>query len=156
MLDEWGADILQAHGDPSPRVLWKCSLEGFDQYKKNLDEEADPVRGRAEAHTRFCMDMDRNRLVGAVQLRFPPPSISLEGCSHIGDGVRPTDRGKGYGTAMIGLALEEYRKCGFSEVMMVCRANNAASAKTIVRNGGVLMGVFEEDARLMRRYRIKL
>ena len=72
-----GTDILQAHGDPSPRVLWKCSLEDFDQYKKNLDEEADPVRGRAEAHTRFCMDMDRNRLVGAVQLRFPSPSISL-------------------------------------------------------------------------------
>lgn len=73
-----------------------------------------------------------------------------------GDGVRPADREKGYGTAMIGLALEEYRKRGFSEVMMVCRANNAASVKTIVRNGGVLMGTFEEDGKLMRRYRIKL
>lgn len=44
-----GTDILQAHGDPSPRVLWKCSLEDFDQYKKNLDEEADPVREKIAA-----------------------------------------------------------------------------------------------------------
>ena len=47
---------------------------------------------------------------------------------HIGDGVRPSERGKGYGTQMIALALDECRKMGIDRVLMCCDETNPASA----------------------------
>lgn len=56
----------------------------------------------------------------------------------MGDGIRPGERGKGYGARMIALALEECRKLGINEVLMCCDKVNIASARTIIKNGGVL------------------
>ena len=66
---------------------------------------------------------------------------------HIGDGIRPSERRKGYATAMIGLALEECRKLGINKVLMTCDKTNIGSAKSIMNNGGVL----ESELRRMVR-----
>ena len=39
---------------------------------------------------------------------------------------------------MIRLALEECRKLGLTRVLMTCDKNNIGSAKSIIRNGGIL------------------
>ena len=39
---------------------------------------------------------------------------------------------------MIGLALAECRKLGITRVLMTCDKDNIGSAKSIVKNGGIL------------------
>ncbi len=75
---------------------------------------------------------------------------------HIGDGVRPSERGKGLGTKMIALALDECRKLGIREVLMCCDKDNVASARTIEKNGGVLENEVLDDGVPVLRYWIKL
>ena len=75
---------------------------------------------------------------------------------HIGDGIRPSERGKGYGTRMIALALEKCRELGIDRVLMVCDRNNAASARTIVKNGGVMENEIEVDGVVEQRYWIDI
>jgi predicted acetyltransferase len=60
---------------------------------------------------------------------------------HIGAGIRPSERRKGYATAMISLALEECKKLGIKNVLITCDKSNIGSAKSIMNNGGVLESI---------------
>ena len=81
----------------------------------------------------------------------------LKDGGHIGDGVRPSERRKGYGTEIVRLALIECRKLGIDSVLMFCDKDNIGSAKTITKNGGVLEDEFvNEDGVIWQKYRIDL
>lgn len=70
--------------------------------------------------------------------------------------IRPSERKKGYAPAMIALALDECKKLGINKVLICCDKNNIGSAKTIIRNGGVLENEVEEDGHIEQRYWIQL
>ena len=60
-------------------------------------------------------------------------------------------------TEMIRLALIECRRLGMDKVLMVCDKSNVASAKTIIKNGGILENEFtDEDGEINQRYWIRL
>ena len=84
-------------------------------------------------------------MVGAVNIRHKLNEYLLQYGGHIGDGIRPGERGKGYATRMIGLALEECKKLGIRKVLMVCDKENIGSAKSILKNGGSLLWDFAGD-----------
>ncbi len=156
MLAEWKADIETNRTNSSPWRIFAVDFHDFDRYLEWLDTQPDPARGLAPDTTLFCLDKDRNRLVGAVNIRhYLTESLLLTG-GHIGDGIRPSDRGKGYGTAMIALALNECRKLGIDRVLMCCDKTNIASAKTITRNGGVLENEVADGGGIVQRYWIQL
>ena len=79
---------------------------------------------------------------------------------HIGYVVRFSKWGKGYGTMMLCMALEEARKMGLSEVLITCDDNNTASARVMEHNGLTLVDKIENtvDGKtvLTRRYRRRL
>ena len=52
----------------------------------------------------------------------------------------------------IGLALEECRKIGIKKVLMVCDKDNIGSAKSIIRNGGILENELTENGKIKQRY----
>ena len=52
--------------------------------------------------------------------------------------------------------LGEARRLGLDRVLVVCEVDNAASAKTIERHGGVLDEVQDTEHGAVRRYWIKL
>lgn len=152
MMSEW----LSKEQDFSPYVIRKNDYRDFDTYLENLEtkEEKD---GRVPDSVFFCLDTQRNIFVGAVNIRHYLNESLLFTGGHIGDGIRPSERGKGYATAMIGLALEECRKIGIDRVLMTCDTSNAASARTIVKNGGVLENeVINEEGVPEQRYWITL
>lgn len=95
-------------------------------------------------------------MVGAVNIRHRLNEQLLLNGGHIGDGVRPSERGKGIGTRMITLALEECKKLGIRDVLMVCDKENAASARTIQKNGGILENEVLADGVAEQRYWIHL
>lgn len=103
------------------------------------------------------MDEERNILLGAVNIRHYLNDYLLKYAGHIGDGIRPSERRKGYATEMIRLALIECKKMGIDKVLMVCDKSNIASSKTIIKNGGILENEFvDEKGVIQQRYWIEI
>lgn len=151
MMDEWTA----AGERIIPAAIRRCDYHDIDAYTKSL--EFTEAQGEyVPDSTFFCLDTDRNIFVGAVNIRHDLSNRLLAGGGHIGDGVRPSERGKGIATGMIALALEECRKLGIDNVLMCCDKNNIASARTIEKNGGVLENEVLFDGVPVLRYWIKL
>ncbi len=98
-----------------------------------------------------------NKLIGTIQIRHHLTEKLLKNGGHIGDGVRPSERNKGYATEMIRLALEECKKLGIKRVLMVCYKDNVASRKSIINNGGILENeILAENGKIDQRYWISL
>lgn len=152
MLEEW----FSVETDITPWAIAKNDYHDFEYYLKHLDVTADNEEGLVPDSTFFCLDEDRNIFVGAVNIRHFLNERLLFGGGHIGDGVRPSERGKGIGTRMVGLALEECRKLGIDRVLMVCEKDNPASARTIQKNGGVLENEVVDRGDVCQRYWIEV
>ena len=156
MIDEWKLDQETNHTNHSPWAIFKNDYHDFDNYLNNL-ELKEHVDGKVPDSVFFLLDEESNRLLGAVNIRHCLNEYLLKYAGHIGDGIRPSERRKGYGTEMIRLALIECKKLGIDKVLMVCDKSNIASAKTIIKNGGVLQNEFvDEKGKLQQRYWINL
>lgn len=152
MMEEW----LAVEHNFSPWAIRKNDYRDFDYYLENLERKVEQD-GRVPDSVFFCLDVDRDIFVGAVNIRHYLNESLLFTGGHIGDGIRPSERRKGYATAMIGLALEECKKLGIRRVLMTCDKDNIGSAKSIMNNGGVLENeVVNEEGVLEQRYWISL
>jgi len=101
--------------------------------------------------------MDGGRIIGTTQVRHSLNEGTLQKGGHIGYGVRPLERGKGYGTQILALALELCRELRIEKALVTCDKDNIPSAKTAMRNGGVLENEFvEESGNIVQRYWIEL
>ena len=151
MMDEWTASGEKI----VPWAIIKTDYKNFEQYKNNI-EILQPNEKYVPDSTFFCLDLDRNIFVGAVNIRhYLNEQLLLDG-GHIGDGVRPSERRKGIATQMIGLALNECKKLGITKVLMVCDKDNVASSKSIINNGGILENEIIVDGKLIQRYWIEI
>lgn len=150
MLDEWNATGEKI----IPYAIRRIDYNDFESYCDNL-EVKDASGGLVPDSTFFCLDEDRDIIVGAVNIRHYLNESLLQSGGHIGDGVRPSERRKGIATQMIALALDECKKLGIDRVLMVCDKNNVGSAKSIKNNGGVLENEIEVDGVVEQRYWIE-
>lgn len=156
MIDEWREDQERNHTNRSPRAIFKNDYHDFDYYLAHLEHKT-ATEDRVPDSVFFLLDEDRNRLLGAVNIRHYLNDDLLREGGHIGDGIRPSERRKGYATAMIRLALDECRKLGLDRVLIVCDKDNIGSAKSIVNNGGVLENeIVGEEGAVEQRYWIEL
>ena len=147
MLDEWNATGEKI----VPYAIRRIDYRNFAYYCDNL-EVKDANGGLVPDSTFFCLDEERNIIVGAVNIRhYLNESLLLNG-GHIGDGVRPSERRKGIATKMIALALDECKKLGINRVLMVCDKENVGSAKSIQNNGGILENEIDVDGVIEQRY----
>ena len=156
MLTEWRADIEKNRTNHSPYAIFKNDCSDFDRYLANLEIKEPAPEGKVPDSVFFCLDKDRDIFVGAVNVRHRLNEGLLLTGGHIGDGIRPSERRKGYGTAMLALALEECKKLGIGRVLITCDKDNEGSKKAILKNGGVLENEVEEDGGLTQRYWIEL
>ena len=84
--------------------------------------------------------------VGSINLRWQhgtselPPRV----LGHIGYSVVPGKRRQGHATRALGLMLAEARAVGLAWVELTADPENAASHRTIEKNGGVLVERFEK------------
>ena len=151
MLDEWyctGEKIV-------PYAIRKSDYHDFDRYCESL-EVKEPQEGLVPDSTYFCLDTDRDVMVGAVNIRHRLNETLLQNGGHIGDGVVPSERRKGIATAMIALALKECKKLGIDRVLMVCDKENIGSMKSIKNNGGILENEILINGVTEQRYWIDL
>lgn len=151
MMDEWTA----AGEELIPASISRADYHDFETYRSKL-EVTEPHDGLVPDSTWFCLDEERNRFVGAINIRHELNDHLLHYGGHIGDGVRPSQRRKGIATEMIRLGLIECGKLGINRVLMVCSKENIGSAKSIQNNGGVLENEVELDGVVKQRYWIEV
>lgn len=156
MIDEWREDQERNHTNKSPWAIFKNDYHDFDYYLEHLEHKT-ATEDRVPDSVFFLLDDERDRLLGAVNIRHYLNDFLLREGGHIGDGIRPSERRKGYATEMIRLALNECRKLGIDRVLMTCDKDNVGSARSIVKNGGVLENEFvNSDGEVEQRYWIAL
>ncbi len=110
-------------------------------------------KGRVPSTVYFLKREEDNKIVGHISIRH---SISTDFLAtvggHIGYGIRPSERGKGYATMGLRLALKECNKLGIKNVLLTCKSNNLASAKCIQKNGGRLRDKIQFNGEDFNRY----
>lgn len=101
---------------------------------------------------------DEMRLVGLLSIRYDLSKEQSGIYGHIGYGVRPSERKKGYATTMLRHALSVCKEKGMKQVILGCYKDNPASAAVIKKNGGVLFAENDHYAkgRISQYYLIAL
>lgn len=87
-----------------------------------------------------------DRIVGRLSLRHQLNDFLVTRGGHIGYGVLPGQRGRGYATAMLQQALPLCAQLGLSRVLLTCDVDHVASRRVIEKCGGVLEGVTDSPS----------
>lgn len=130
--DEYAAHAVHTYAFTDPRIT--DTLAKFDRYR----EERDLPAGRVGSHFYWLVDDETQRFIGEISIRHRlTPALERYG-GHIGYGVRFSEWGKGYGTRMLRLALDEATVLGLDRVLITCDDDNIASARVMEKNGFTL------------------
>ncbi len=102
----------------------------------------------------FLLAEVEGELVGRVSVRFSLNDHLAAVGGHIGYGVRPAFRRRGYATAILRQAVALARAEGVERILVVCDDDNVGSARVIERCGGALESVVTpvEGGTPIRRY----
>ena len=112
--------------------------EALDRCLKMEDEEYAKSVGRCQSRTFLLIRENDNKIVGTINVRWNLNEAMLRFGGHIGYGIRPTERRKGYNKINLYLGMLDAKKVGLEKVMLDCDVNNLGSDKTLKALGGKL------------------
>ena len=154
-VKEFQVDADNSHASQSMKNLSTSELEAdFEKYVaivlgqahgENLPEDWVPM-------TTYWL-VDNGEYVGQIRIRHRLNEKLSKFHGHIGYDIRPSQRGKGYGSKMLALALPKAKELGLSKLLITCMTTNTGSRKIIEKNGGVFESQVhdsEYDADLLR------
>jgi predicted acetyltransferase len=128
----------------------------FARYLERLERDKHSPREGRVRHT-YLIATAGDAIIGRVSLRHTLNERLRECGGHLGFGVVPSHRRKGYGTQMLRQSLPIARALGIDRVLLTCDDRNLGSIRIIESCGGVF-----EDTRpraeggITRRYWIQL
>ena len=143
--EAWEARVVafrQEFWEAGERVIYGSAL--LDQ-RENYAEWLELVRAnacretvpRAWVHSEVFLAVRKRdqRIVGIIELRHELNDF-LRDFGHCGYSVRPTERGKGYGRAMLRQLCKHAQQCGMAHLQLSCEESNTPSRRMITRAGG--------------------
>lgn len=121
--------------------VYKYSFEEFKNvyipYRIKCQNEENLKKGFVPDTYFFLWDDDM--IVGLFKVRHYLNDILRDGAGHIGYGILPSKRGKGYAKIGLGLAIKELKKViKEDEVYLSCYKYNLASLKVMKHNNGYI------------------
>lgn len=153
MISEW----KEYGGELIP---WSLNLDtvDFDLLVKGLNEYSDGI-GLPDGFvpcTIFWLVNNEDKVLGAIEIRHQLNDYLAFRGGHIGYGIRPSERNKGYASNMLSMTLQYCKTIGLSNVLVTCLKNNIGSAKTITKNGGILDSEDIDNGEVFQRYWINI
>jgi predicted acetyltransferase len=147
---------LQADGRASPRDIAAIerAFDAFVAEQQARREDRNLAPGKAPCTELWIVSA--GRVVGRANIHHRlTPALEVFG-GNIGYSIRPSERGKGYATKALALALARARKLGITEALLTCADDNIASIRVIEKNGGRLVDRVPREGTTTptRRYRI--
>lgn len=118
----------------------KRYLNDYDNWLKKLENDRNqiPDEKNVPAETYFLVRESDNKIVGMINIRLVLNERLRKEGGHIGYGIRPTERRKGYNKLNLYLGLKCLKEHGVKEAFLDCNKDNLGSAKTIKALGGKL------------------
>jgi predicted acetyltransferase len=134
-----------------PGMSWSEYLAALDADRRGKSKFPDPVAAT------FLVAEAEGTVVGRSSIRHELNSFLAREGGHIGFGVRPAFRRRGYATEILKQSLVVARALGITDVLVTCDDDNVGSATVIEHCGGVLdsTGVPERGGIPIRRYWIR-
>ncbi len=112
--------------------------EWLDQIDMLASRDTIPEHANWVPSTQFIYVRAADRkIIGMIQVRHEFNEYLEKYAGHIGYSVRPSERRKGYATAMLRATLPYCREIGLKQVLISCLTDNEGSRRTILANGGV-------------------
>ena len=135
MMDEWIADGSRLA--PWPVYLKYDNEEKFKELVNYLEDVKNGANtdGRAPSTTLWLYDEKQEKIIGLYNLRHVLLGEMGRLWGHIGYGVRPSERRKGYATLLLNSAIDEAFKQGITTIYVGAYTDNIASCKTIEKCG---------------------
>jgi len=143
---------------PASAGLKGLPFNSWLKKKNNLTRGVNLPKDKVPASIYFLIKKDNSKILGAIDIRHELNDHLLQQGGHIGYGVAPSERRKGYASYMLGLSLDICKKeLGLKKVLITCDKTNIGSNKTIIKYGGTLEDEFVEDSgNIIFRYWINL
>lgn len=91
-------------------------------------------------------------LIGRASIRHELNDYLMNFGGHIGYGVRPAFRNRGFAGQILAQSLKLINAMGVREVLITCTDENIASRKVIEAHGGILENIVDQEGRTTRRY----
>ena len=136
-------DMLQTMPKDENGLINNANGLSYEEFKAWLtakqkeSEQTGPVDGWKVPSTTYWLYAD-DIPVGLGNLRhFLTEALSKAG-GHIGYGIAPQYRGKGYGKELLRLLLIEAKKISLEKVLITIHTDNIASQKVALANGGLI------------------
>lgn len=129
-----------------------CShFESFLEEMRNLQTGKRLEPGKVNSSTYWLVN-EEGRILGAANIRHELNQQLLTIGGHIGYGIRPSERRKGYAARLLALALDKAKALGILKVLVTCDKDNIGSARTIQRNNGILDSEENLNGTIIQRY----
>lgn len=135
----------------------RASLDAFLDECRDWEDQAKVGPGLVPQTIYWLID-DRGHAVGMARVRRQLTQRLLQYGGNVGYYIRPSDRGRGYGTCILRLALEELRASRVARALVTTGPDNLASIGAILANGGVPdgQGRHVDHGEIVNRYWIDL
>lgn len=140
-------EYKEEHISNGENKIHACSrwdkMNNYDEWLNFLKEHSsfETIKDNRTVNSNFLgIRKSDNKVVGMIDIRHELTNDFLRNyAGHIGYGVRPTERRKGYATQMLTQALEFCKDVlKLEKIMITCDKENIGSRKTIINAGGEL------------------
>lgn len=162
---EWKEQALayrQEHFDYGEKIINGSELldktESYEEWLEKVVQNSKKSTVSPDwvlTDTFFAVTGQNKKIVGIIDLRYELNDF-LKDFGNSGYSVRPTERKKGYATEMLAQVCGIAKSAGLKKLQLSVEKSNAASIRTIEKNGGVYARSFAFENEMADIYEIIL
>ena len=86
----------------------------------------------------YLIGVDNGKVIGRVSRRHELNDWLLKLGGHLGYGIVPSERRKGYAKKLVALTLPKAKALGLKKILLTCDDDNEGSWRAIEASGGIL------------------